>query len=63
MPKHSQAPLSLGDVEEENKQLKAWIRELELERDILLPGGQVFRRGDQLVSRFPFIADHASAFG
>ncbi|MBB2747061.1 UNVERIFIED_ORG: transposase [Microbispora rosea subsp. rosea] len=35
MPKHSQVPLPLGDVEEENKQLKARIRELELERDIL----------------------------
>jgi transposase len=33
--KPSPAPIPSDDVEEENKQLKARIRELELERDIL----------------------------
>ncbi|SIS24902.1 transposase [Microbispora rosea] len=42
MPKRSQAPLPSGDVEEENKQLKARIRELELERDILRRAAKYF---------------------
>ncbi|WP_143734378.1 IS3 family transposase, partial [Microbispora rosea] len=63
VPKRSQAPLPSGDVEEENKQLKARIRELELERDILRRAAKYFAGGDQLVSRFQFVADHAGAFG
>ncbi|SIS10623.1 transposase [Microbispora rosea] len=42
VPKRSQAPLPSGDVEEENKQLKARIRELELERDILRRAAKYF---------------------
>ncbi|MEW9556550.1 IS3 family transposase [Nonomuraea sp. NPDC050783] len=57
-------PLSSDDVlEEENKQLKARIRELELERDILRRAAKPFRRRDELVSRFEFVDDHRSAFG
>ncbi|MCC5578216.1 IS3 family transposase [Microtetraspora sp. AC03309] len=63
VPKRSNTPLPSGDVEEENKQLKARIRELELERDILRRAAKYFAGGDQLVSRFQFVADHASAFG
>ncbi|WP_147945423.1 IS3 family transposase [Microbispora sp. CSR-4] len=63
VPKRAGAPLPSDDVEEENKQLKARIRELELERDILRRAAKYFAGGDQLVSRFQFVADHASAFG
>ena len=42
VPKRSDAPLPSGDVEEENKQLKARIRELELERDILRRAAKYF---------------------
>ena len=41
-PKRSGAPLPSDDVEEENKQLKARIRELELERDILRRAAKYF---------------------
>nr|WP_189242645.1 IS3 family transposase [Planobispora rosea] len=57
-------PLSSDDVlEAENKQLKARIRELELERDILRRAAKYFAGGDELVSRFEFVDDHAGAFG
>ncbi|MGP3935307.1 IS3 family transposase [Nonomuraea sp. KM88] len=57
-------PLSSDDVlEEENKQLKARIRELELERDILRRAAKYFAGRDELVSRFAFVDDHRSAFG
>lgn len=42
VPTRSQAPLPSSDVEEENKQLKARIRELELERDILRRAAKYF---------------------
>ncbi|WP_404804817.1 transposase [Microbispora sitophila] len=42
VPKRSEAPLPSGNVEEENKQLKARIRELELERDILRRAAKYF---------------------
>jgi transposase len=41
-PTRSPAPLPSSDVEEENKQLKARIRELELERDILRRAAKYF---------------------
>ncbi|MEO3795804.1 transposase [Nonomuraea sp. B10E15] len=57
-------PLSSDDVlEAENKQLKARIRELELERDILRKAAKYFGGRDELVSRFQFVADHRDAFG
>ncbi len=42
VPKRAGAPLPSDDVEEENKQLKARIRELELERDILRRAAKYF---------------------
>ncbi|WP_442939474.1 IS3 family transposase [Nonomuraea sp. SYSU D8015] len=60
----ARGPLSSDDVlEEENKQLKARIRELEMERDILRRAAKYFGRRDELVSRFEFVDDHAGAFG
>ncbi|MGW0204188.1 IS3 family transposase [Nonomuraea sp. NPDC003201] len=50
-------------LEEENKQLKARIRELELERDILRKAAKPFRGRDELVSRFQFVEDHKALFG
>nr|WP_308170251.1 IS3 family transposase [Acrocarpospora catenulata] len=50
-------------LEEENKQLRARIRELELERDILRRAAKYFAGRDELVSRFQFVADHRDAFG
>ncbi|WP_214111329.1 IS3 family transposase [Acrocarpospora catenulata] len=50
-------------LEEENKQLRARIRELELERDILRRAAKYFGGRDELVSRFQFVADHRDAFG
>ncbi|MFG2078705.1 IS3 family transposase [Nonomuraea maritima] len=62
--KPAHGPLSSDDVlEEENKQLKARIRELELERDILRRAAKYFGGRDELVSRFEFVDDHRDAFG
>ncbi|WP_396989404.1 IS3 family transposase [Nonomuraea sp. C10] len=62
--KPAHGPLSSDDVlEEENKQLKARIRELELERDILRRAAKYFAGRDQLVSRFEFVDDHRDVFG
>ncbi|MEV1175582.1 IS3 family transposase [Nonomuraea sp. NPDC049784] len=62
--KPASGPLSSDDVlEEENKQLKARVRELELERDILRRAAKYFGGRDELVSRFKFVADHRDAFG
>ncbi|MGW9412083.1 IS3 family transposase [Streptomyces diastaticus] len=58
------AEISSGDVlKEENKQLRARIRELETEREILRRAAKYFAGGDQLVSRFQFVDDHRDAFG
>lgn len=48
-------------VERVNRALRARVRELELEREILRRA-EVFRRRDQLVSRFQFVEDHPGAF-
>ncbi|WP_440074332.1 IS3 family transposase [Streptosporangium sp. OZ121] len=62
--KPARGPLSSDDVlEEENRQLKARIRELELERDILRRAAKYFGGRDELVSRFEFVDDHRDAFG
>ncbi|MFG6202709.1 IS3 family transposase [Nonomuraea sp. JJY05] len=62
--KSVRGPLSSDDVlEEENKQLKARIRELEMERDILRRAAKYFGGRDQLVSRFQFVDDHRDVFG
>ncbi|MFC5833137.1 IS3 family transposase [Nonomuraea insulae] len=62
--KPASGPISSDDVlEEENKQLRARVRELELERDILRRAAKYFAGRDELVSRFEFVADHVGAFG
>ncbi len=43
-------------------ELEANERKLGAERDISAGGGQVFRRGDALVTRFQFVADHRHTF-
>ncbi|MBC2644671.1 MULTISPECIES: IS3 family transposase [unclassified Rhodococcus (in: high G+C Gram-positive bacteria)] len=45
-------------LEEENKQLKAQIRKLETEREILRKAAKYFGGRDELVSRFQFVDDH-----
>ncbi|WP_234355899.1 IS3 family transposase [Kitasatospora aureofaciens] len=60
----SGAPIGSGTVlEQENKQLRARIRELELERDILRRAAKYFRRDELVMSRFQFVEDHRDAFG
>ncbi|WP_434587336.1 IS3 family transposase [Streptomyces sp. A5-4] len=50
-------------LEKENKRLRAQVKELELEREILRRAAKYFGGRDQLVSRFQFVADHNDAFG
>ncbi|WP_184987567.1 IS3 family transposase [Sphaerisporangium rubeum] len=50
-------------LEQENKQLKARIRELEQERDILRKAAKPFRGRDELVNRFQFVEDHKALYG
>ncbi|MFF3127657.1 IS3 family transposase [Streptomyces sp. NPDC057908] len=51
-------------IEKENRQLRARVKELELEREILRRAAKYFGGGDQLVSsRFQFVDDHRGAFG
>ncbi|MGW4720970.1 IS3 family transposase [Nocardia sp. NPDC004260] len=50
-------------LEQENKQLKARIAELEVEREILRRAAKYFAGRDEMVSRFQFVADHRDAFG
>ncbi|WP_326693224.1 IS3 family transposase (plasmid) [Streptomyces sp. NBC_01795] len=53
-----------GAIEKENRQLRARVKELELEREILRRAAKYFGGGDQLVSsRFQFVDDHRGAFG
>ena len=52
----------LARLRAENKVLRANEARLSTERDILAVGGQVLRRGDELVSRFQFVADHSDTF-
>ncbi|MFD3621752.1 IS3 family transposase [Streptomyces sp. NPDC058676] len=64
-PRAAQAAQVPSDdmLEKENKQLRARIRELETEREILRRAAKYFAGGDQLVSRFQFVEDHRGAFG
>ncbi|MFE5097051.1 IS3 family transposase [Streptomyces sp. NPDC056638] len=51
-------------MEKENRQLRARVKELELEREILRRAAKYFGGRDQLVSgRFQFVADNRDAFG
>ncbi|MFF7159751.1 IS3 family transposase [Streptomyces sp. NPDC008139] len=50
-------------LEKENRQLKARVKELVLEREILHRAAKYFGGRDELVSRFTFVADHHSAYG
>ncbi|WP_316783302.1 IS3 family transposase [Streptomyces sasae] len=51
-------------MEKENRQLRARVKELELEREILRRAAKYFGGRDQLVSsRFQFVDDHRDAFG
>ncbi|MCX5233544.1 IS3 family transposase [Streptomyces sp. NBC_00233] len=51
-------------MEKENRQLRARVKELELEREVLRRAAKYFGGRDQLVSsRFQFVDDHRGAFG
>ncbi|MBT2468205.1 IS3 family transposase [Streptomyces sp. ISL-66] len=51
-------------MEQENRQLRARVKELELEREILRRAAKYFGGRDQLVSsRFQFVDDHRGVFG
>ncbi|MEU9447078.1 IS3 family transposase [Streptomyces sp. NPDC048304] len=51
-------------MEKENRQLRARVKELELEREILRRAAKYFGGRDQLVSsRFQFVDDHRGVFG
>ncbi|WP_086008408.1 IS3 family transposase [Mycolicibacterium vanbaalenii] len=52
----------LARLRAENKALRATEARLSTERDILRSAAKYFGRGDELVSRFQFVADHLHAF-
>ncbi|WP_122498841.1 IS3 family transposase [Mycobacterium attenuatum] len=52
----------LARLRAENKALRATEARLSTERDILRSAAKYFGRGDELVSRFQFVADHLHTF-
>jgi transposase len=60
-PGQETAEHELARLRAENWALRADKNRLSTERGHSAVGGQVFRRGDELVSRFQFVADHLHA--